>query len=100
LEACKSSVDFPLCFRDDQEWFSAKFKVWRDTRDLVFMLDLSSPVSIEFPLSIDIVRDYTLKFEIRVESALTNLREAIRDRDCCREIADTLMEDIEEMSSA
>ena len=28
------------------------------------------------------------------------LREAVRDKECCRELADTLMEDIEEMSSA
>ena len=27
------------------------------------------------------------------------MREAVRDKDCCREIADTLMEDIEEMRS-
>ena len=27
------------------------------------------------------------------------MREAVRDRDCCRELADILMEDIEEMSS-
>ena len=27
------------------------------------------------------------------------LREAVRDRDYCRELADTLMEDIEEMSN-
>ena len=55
------------------------------------------------PLPADILRDYTLEFKIRVERALTDLkeclREAIRDKDCCREIADTLMEDIEEMSS-
>ena len=28
-----------------------------------------------------------------------DLREAVRDRDCCRELANTLMEDIEEISS-
>ena len=27
------------------------------------------------------------------------MREAVKDRDCCRELADTLMKDIEEMSS-
>lgn len=27
------------------------------------------------------------------------MREAVRDRDCCREIADTLLKDIEEISS-
>ena len=52
------------------------------------------------PLLADILRDYTLEFEIRVEKALMDLREAIRDRDCYWEMANTLMEDIEEMSSA
>ena len=67
------------------------------------MFDLLSLVSIDMPLSVDILKDYTLEFEIRVERALVNLRKclrkAIRDRDCCREITDTLMEDIEEMSN-
>ena len=67
------------------------------------MFDFSSPVSIDMPLPTDILRDYTLEFEIRVEKAFTDLREclreAIRDRDCCREIDDTPMEDIKEMSS-
>ena len=26
-EARRSSIDFPLCSWDDQEWFSAKFRV-------------------------------------------------------------------------
>ena len=26
-EARKSRIDFPLCFRDDWEWFSIDFKV-------------------------------------------------------------------------
>ena len=55
------------------------------------------------PLSADILRDYTLEFEIKVKSTLADLREclreAVRDKDCCKEIADTLKEDIEEMSS-
>ena len=67
------------------------------------MFDLSSPVSTNMPLLANILRDYTLELEIRVERALANLREclreAVKDRDCCRELADTLMEDIEEMSS-
>lgn len=67
------------------------------------MFDLSSPVSTDIPLPADILRDYTLEFEIRVKRALVDLREcfrgAIRDRDCSRELVDTLMEDIEEMSS-
>jgi len=67
------------------------------------VFDLSLPVSTDMPLPTDILRDYTLEFEIKVERALTDLREclrgAIRDRDCSRKLADTLMEDIEEMSS-
>ena len=50
------------------------------------------------------MRDYTLEFEIRVERALIDLneclREAVMDRECCRELVDTLMEDSEEMSNA
>lgn len=64
-------------------------------RDPVFMLDLSSPVSVDLPLLVDILRDYTLKFKIRVERAFADmrecLREAVRDMDCCMEIVDTLM---------
>ena len=71
--------------------------------DPVFVFDLSLPVSIDMPLPADILRNYTLEFEIRVERALANLREclreAVRDKDCYREIADTLMEDIKEMRS-
>ena len=52
----------------------------------------------------DVLRDYTLEFEIRVERALMDLkeclREAVKDRDYCRGLVDTLMEDIEELSSA
>ena len=98
------SIDFPLCSRDDQEWFSVEFRVWRDTRDPSFVFNLSSPVSAKLPLPGDVLRDYTLEFKIRVERAFMDLREylrkVVRDRDCCRELDDTLMEDIEEMSSA
>ena len=56
------------------------------------------------PLLVDVLRDYTLEFKIRVEKAFMDLRECLRetikDRDCYRELADTLMKDIEEMSSA
>jgi len=38
-EVRKSSIDFPLCSRDDQEWFSTKFRVWRDTKDPNFVFD-------------------------------------------------------------
>lgn len=68
------------------------------------MLDLSLLASAELPLATDVLRDYTLEFEIQVEPALTDLkeclREAVRDRDYCRELAHALMEDIEEMGSA
>ena len=78
--------------------------MWRDTRDPSFVFDLSSPVSVELPLSVDILRYYTLEFEIKVKRAFMDLREclrkAVRDRDCCRELTDTLMEDNQEMSSA
>ena len=80
----------------------AEFRVWRDTRYPVFVLDFSSPVLIDLILLANILRYYTLEFEIRVERALVDLREclkeAVRDKDCCREIANTLMEDIEDMS--
>ena len=72
-------------------------------RDLVFVFNLTSLVLMDIPLPADILRDYTLEFKIRVRKALADLREclreAVRDKDCYREIADTLMEDIEEMSS-
>ena len=49
------------------------------------MFDLSSPVLAELLLLADVLRDYTLEFEIRIEKALINLREflreAIKDRD-------------------
>jgi len=71
-------------------------------RDPIFMFDPLSLGSTNMPLPTDILRDYTLEFEIRVERALIDLREclrkAVKNRDCCRELADTLMEDIEEMS--
>lgn len=72
-------------------------------QDPVFVFDLSSPISTNMPLLVDILRDYTLEFKIRVERTLTNLREclreAIRDKDYSRELVDTLMEDIKEMRS-
>ena len=67
------------------------------------MFDLSLLVSTDMPFPVDILRDYTLEFKIRVKRTLTDLkeclREATRDRDCSRELVDTLIEDIEEISS-
>ena len=100
----KSSIDFPFCSKDDQEWFSVEFKVWQETKDSSFVFNLSSPVSAEMPIPANVLRNYTLEFKIRVERALMDLRECLReavmDRDYCRELADTVMEDIKEMSSA
>ena len=42
------------------------------------MFNLSSPVSVELPLPADVLRDYTLEFEIKVERALMDLRECMR----------------------
>ena len=76
----------------------------QDTRDPSFVFDLSSPVSAELPLSINVLRDYTLEFEIKVERTLMDLRkclkEVVRDRDCCQELANTLIKDIEKINSA
>lgn len=88
----------------DQEWFSVVFRVYRDTRDPNFVFDLSLPTSVELLLLADVLRDYALKFKIKDERALMDLREylkeAISDRDCYRELANTLIKDIEEMCSA
>ena len=66
--------------------FYVEFRVWRNTRNPNFVFDLSSPISSELPLLAGILGDYTLEFEIRVERALIDLREclreAVRDRDC------------------
>ena len=78
--------------------------MWRDTRDPNFVFDLSSLVLAKLPLPIDILRDYTLEFEIRVKRALMGLIEclweSISDRDCCWKLTDTLIKDIEEMNDA
>ena len=59
--------------------------MWRDTKDPGFVFDLSLLLSTELPFPADILRDYTLEFEIRIEKALIDLREflreAIKDRD-------------------
>ena len=67
------------------------------------MLHLSSPIWIDLPLLANILRDYTLEFVIIIKRALIDLREclreAVRDKDYCREITDTFMEHIEEISN-
>ena len=68
------------------------------------MFDLSSPNLNELPLSADVLRNYTPEFEIRVERAFMDLRECLReadrDKDHCRVLANTYIEDIEEMNNA
>lgn len=102
-EAHKSCINFPLCSREDRKLFSAEFRVWWDTRDPSFVFDLSSPISFEMPLPADVLRDCTLEFEIKVKRDLADLREylreVVRDKDCCRELADTIIKDIEAMNS-
>lgn len=102
-KAHRLSVDFPLYSRDGKEWFSTKFRVWRDKREPVFVLDLSSLDSTDLPFPADILRDYTLEFEIRVERTFVDvrecLREVVRDRDYCRKLVDTVMDDVKEKSS-
>ena len=58
-EVRRSSIDFPLCSRDNQEWFFTEFRVWRHLRDPIFVFDLSLPVLTDMPLLVDILRDYT-----------------------------------------
>ena len=43
------------------------------------MFNLSSLVSVELPFPADVLRDYTLEFEIKVERALMDLRECMRE---------------------
>ena len=43
------------------------------------------------------MRDYTLEFEVRVESTFRDLRELLV---CCRELLDATVEDYDEMGRA
>lgn len=60
-----------------------EFREWRANRDLCFIVDLLIPDLFDPYLPTDILRDYALEFEVRVESTLRDLRkcliEAIRD---------------------
>ena len=97
----KSTIDYPICFRDDFEWTTTEFRGWSATRDPCFIIDLLVLDPLNLHLPVDILRDYALKFEVKVESTLRDLREclvkAIRDRDYCKEILDAIMEDFDEM---
>ena len=97
----KSTIDYRTCPRDDHEWSTANFREWRASRDPCFIVDLSVPDPLDPCLSIDILRDYTLEFKVKVKSTLRDLRDcltkAIRDKDCCKEILDFTIEDFDEM---
>lgn len=97
----RSTIDYLTCPGDDFEWSSADFRDWRATRDPCFIIDLSVLDPLDPRLPNDILKDYTLEFEVRVESPLKDLRECltetVRDRDYCKEILDNTKEDFDEM---
>ena len=98
------TIDYPTCPKDNQEWSIAKFREWRATRDPCFIVDLLVLDPFDPYLLVDILRDYTLEFEVRVESTFKDLREpltkAIKDKDCYKELNDTTVEDYDEMGIA
>ena len=97
----KLTINYPIYPRDNYKWSSAKLREWRATRDPCFIIDLSLSDSLDPRLPANILRDYTLEFEVRVERTLRDLREclekAIRDRDCCKEAFDAIIEDFDEI---
>jgi len=97
----KSSINYPTCLGDNYEWSTTEFREWRATRDPCFIIDLSLPDPLNPRLPVDILRNYTLEFEVRVESTLRRLREclveAIRDRDWGKETFNVFIEDYDEM---
>ena len=97
----RSTIDYRIYPRDDYEWSILEFKEWRSSRDPCFIVDLSVPNPLDPCLSADILKDYALEFEVRVESTIRDLKEclteAIRDWDCYRELLDAMVEDYDEM---
>ena len=93
------TIDYPICPGDHYEWS----RKWRATRDLCFIIDLLVLDPLNLHLLVDIMRDYTLEFEVKVKNTFRDLREclieAFKDRDCCKEILDAIMEDFDEMGS-
>ena len=73
----RSTIDGPIYPGDDYEWSIIKFKEWRATKDLCFIIDLSVLDPLDPRLPADILRDYALKFEVRVESTFRDLRECL-----------------------
>ena len=96
-----STIDYPTCPRDDHERTIAEFREQRASRVPCIIVVLSVLDPLDPCLLANILRDYALEFEVRVESTLKDLREcltqAIRDKDCCRELLDATVEDYDEM---
>lgn len=69
--------------------------------DPCFIIDLSVLDPLDPHLPVDILKDYTLEFEVRGKGTLTDLREclteAIQDRDCYKKAFDAIVEDFDEM---
>ena len=82
--------------RDFHKWSTVEFGEWRASRDPCFIIDLSVPDPLDPRLSANILRDYALEFDVKVESTLRDLKEclteAIRDMDRYRELLDANME--------
>ena len=98
------TIDYPTYPGDDYEWSTAEFKEWRANRDLCFLVDLLVLEPLDHCLLADILRGYALEFEVRVESILKDLKkyliEAIKDRDCYKELLYATVEDHNEMGRA
>ena len=73
----RSTIDCPIYPGDDCEWSIIEFKEWRATKDLCFIIDLSVLDPLNPRLLADILRDYALKFEVKVESTFRDLRECL-----------------------
>ena len=60
-----------------------------------FIVVLSTLDPLNPRLPVDILRDYTLEFEVRVNSTHRDLKEclikAIKDKNCCKELLDATM---------
>ena len=76
-QECRSTIDYPIYPRDDYEWSTAEFKEWRFSRDPYFIVDLLVLDPLDPCLLANILRDYALEFEVRVESTIRELRECL-----------------------
>ena len=67
------TIDYPTYLGDDYEWSTIEFREWRASKYPCFIVDLSVPDLLDPHLVPNILRDYTLEFEVRVESTLRDL---------------------------